>query len=145
MEPIEALKAIKKHQEFITKDNPELFKRSTTWHIADKALREYDGGWISAKDKKPATLKPVLVVLRRGSGKVCVLKAEYVAPNSILEEDYINEEWWGEGLSDYDEDKDCYWVKENWFECNWYGEYSCVIADKVISWKLLPQPPQEAE
>lgn len=86
--------------------------------------------FFQAEDRKPG--RPVIAVCDNGR----VVIAEYIRKNTVLEEDFIDEDFRDIefGLSEYNEEKDCYYVKENWFEFNQNHELNYVIEEKVLFW-----------
>ena len=96
-----------------------------------------DTAWVSVKEGLPEPLRQVLTIVKYEHGTTIVM-AEYVPPKTVLAEDFVNEEC-GEGLDEYDEEKDCYWTKEGWFEWQHEAEIHYLICGDVIYWQPLPQ------
>ncbi|MBY0011477.1 DUF551 domain-containing protein [Paenibacillus typhae] len=93
-------------------------------------------GWISVDEKLPETQARVLVSFLNESGKRWTTCAEYIAPKTVLEEDYMDEQYTDGG--EYDEDKDCYWTTSGWYESNYEPETNWRLNCKVTHWMPLP-------
>lgn len=104
--------------------------------------------WISVKDRLPPTQKKVIAFYRNSHGRVRRVMAEYVAPRTVLAEDYYDPDCELDGLTDYDEEQDQEWVKESWHEMidNW-GDFNGVhiCEGEVTHWMPLPDPPEKHE
>lgn len=123
--------------EHIFSDNPKSIQELLVayhHHRLDKA-------WVSVKDRLPKALQPVLAIVKDQYGESRVL-VEYVPPKTVLAEDFVNEES-GDGLDEYDEEKDCYWTKEGWFEWQREAEIHFLICGDVTHWQHLPNPSKE--
>lgn len=95
--------------------------------------------WISVDDQLPESGKRVLVRFEISSSKwkkQWVTCAEYIAPKSVLEADYMDEEY--AGSSEYDEEKDCYWTMSGWYEHNYEPETNWRLSEKVTHWMPVP-------
>lgn len=93
--------------------------------------------WISVDEQMPETGKRVLVCFTNFYNRTWVTCADYIAPRSILESDYMDENY--SGSVDYDEEKDCYWTNTGFYEHNYESEINYQISDKVTHWMPLPQ------
>jgi len=98
--------------------------------------------WISVKDQLPENEKKVIVYFKNELGKGRRTTAEYIMAKTVLAEDYLDEEW-SDSFPEYDEENDCYWTPEGWYEqqeiteVNWY-----LGKDIVTHWMPLPTPPE---
>lgn len=95
--------------------------------------------WISVNEKLPETQQRVVVrFLTDFREKVIprVTVAEYIAPRTVLEEEYMAEEFSGEG--DYDDEKDCYWTVSGWYESSYEADVNWRLSKEVTHWMPLP-------
>ena len=111
---------------------------TTAVHELDKL--QSDSTWHKYPDEKPEHYARVFVSCKGKSGKEYTTVARYIAPKSTKEEDYMSDDYEEDGSAcEYDEENDCYWVKENFFEEMETAEYSYTIAEEVLSWRPLPR------
>lgn len=99
--------------------------------------------WHKYPDEKPKKLKRKLISCKypnRYSGKPIQLIAQYVPPKTVLADDFLSDELDCENVQEYDEEKDCYWVVEGWWECSEEAEYNYQISGDVIEWRDIPLP-----
>ena len=94
--------------------------------------------WISPQQVLPITGKRVVVIVKLNGKTLWTTIAEYIHPKTILSEDFFDEAC--EGDDEYDEEKDCYWVKEGWYESNLYSENNWCITDEVMWWAEIEKP-----
>ena len=94
--------------------------------------------WINADEIKPPKVKSVLVVFKNIYGHTHITIAQYVPPKSVLAEDFLNEE---ADYDEYDEEKDCYWCKEGWFEYQYSADINYLMDDEILFWAYLPENP----
>ena len=103
--------------------------------------------WISVEDRLPGSQVPVLVCAKdKTFGYRRVLKAAHVGHHEYSTEDYGWQEY--EGDTEYDEEKDCFWIPECWYETNAVEENGNWIIDSdyiVTHWMPLPETPQKKE
>lgn len=103
--------------------------------------------WISIKDELPETNTRVIVSFlipsQKEEGQRWTTCAVYIAPRSVLEENFMDEDYSGTG--DYDEEKDCYWTECGWYELNYVPETNWRIGEKVTHWMPLPKAPESNE
>ena len=95
--------------------------------------------WININTDKPKNLQEVIVCFNDNGRRVITI-ATYVAPNSVLEEDFLSED--AEGCSDYDAEKDCYWVTEGFFEYMTTSDQSWLISGEITHWMAKPKLPE---
>jgi len=93
--------------------------------------------WINVDERLPEVQKRVLVCFTNHNGKTWTTCAEYIAPKSVLEADYMDENYSDGG--EYDEEKDCYWTNDGWYEFNYEPEINWKLSDKVTHWMPLPK------
>lgn len=103
--------------------------------------------WISVKERLPESQNPVLVVaVSKGVGLPYVFKAAHINHHEITEDEYG---WtYGEYDSEYDEENDCFWIPECWYECNAVeGNVNWVMDEDytITHWMPLPEPPKEVD
>lgn len=99
--------------------------------------------WIDVKDQLPPNNTPVLVTVETPSGYHLTIIAAHVAGHTITNEEYGFQDW--ECDMEYDEENDCYWISECWYEENFVEDNANWIidpeADGVIThWMKLPEP-----
>lgn len=97
-------------------------------------------GWIDVKETVPDSEKDVLVLIKNSYGKHNITIAQHINNKEKSTEDYGWQEF--EGDTEYDEDKDCFWVPECWYESNFVEDNANWIIDsyhgEVIAWQNLP-------
>lgn len=98
--------------------------------------------WISVDERLPETKQRVLVCFTNSYDRSWVTCADYIAPRTVLEEDYMDEQFSGGG--EYDKEKDCYWTEAGWYEHNYEPETNWKLTDKVTHWMPLPASPTNA-
>ena len=100
--------------------------------------------WIPVTERLPDSQTPVLVVaVSKGMGLPYVLRAAHINHYDISTDEY----GWtdGEYETEYDEENDCFWIAECWYECNAVGDNENWVLDNdytVTHWMPLPQPPK---
>lgn len=99
-------------------------------------------GWIDVKERLPKSEIPVLAYFKNELGKGRRIRAFYVPPKTV-ESSPDSSEY--EDNDEYDEAKDCYWVKSGWYESNEHDEVAWRVDVDVTHWRHLPDPPGEKE
>lgn len=104
--------------------------------------------WISVEDRLPKDRKSVNVVVerKREDGKIFqfVMTASHIGHHEIEAEEWPDYD----GDTEYDEENDCFWIPENWYEDNFMEDnMNYLICDeyRVTHWMPLPEPPEEKE
>jgi Protein of unknown function (DUF551) len=96
--------------------------------------------WIPVSERLPASGVTVLACYDNRSGRLRRIRASWVAAKSC--ESSPESE-----IGEYDEETDCYYDPEGWYEKidNW-GDFTAVAVceGEVTHWMPLPAPPQEA-
>lgn len=87
--------------------------------------------WISVKERLPEGDKLVIVKLENLKIPIRAFHAEPKGSEGSCEDE----------ISIYDEEADCYWLPEGWYECNQYEEVNWLVHDNVTHWQPLPAPP----
>lgn len=64
-----------------------------------------------------------------------VIVVEYIVFRIVFEEEYMVEEFLGEG--DYDDEKDCYWMVFGWYESSYEVDVNWRLSKEVIYWMFL--------
>lgn len=96
-------------------------------------------GWVSIEEAYPKPQQRVYVVCeipKFGGGVVCFqTMAEYIPYMTVKEEDYMADEYRGDG--DYNEEEDEYYTPEGFYEWQSEPEIHWKISAKVIYWMPL--------
>ena len=100
--------------------------------------------WISVKDRLPESEKIVLVSAKSKTfGYRHTLMVAHIGHHEFTTEEYGWQEY--EGETEYDEENDCFWIPECWYEVNSVEDNGNWIIDSdydVTHWMPLPQPPK---
>jgi hypothetical protein len=100
--------------------------------------------WISVEERLPETQRRVLVFFKNEYDRSRITCANYIAPKTVLAEDFLDSEY-SDGFEEYDEEKDCYWTPEGFYESNYETDVNYFLGYKVTHWMPLPQHPQSNE
>jgi hypothetical protein len=95
--------------------------------------------WFSVADKMPVESKKMFIICQAKGSKGIYFyhtMAVFIPPYTILEEDFMADEYWGEG--DYDEEKDVYYTPSGWYEEQTEAEINWKLSNEVIFWAELP-------
>lgn len=99
--------------------------------------------WISVNERMPEAKQRVLAFYTNEYEKSRIETACYIPPRTVLVEDFLSED--AEGCEEYDEEKDCYWVVEGWWESSLESDENWMITNKVTHWMPLPKAPDSTE
>ncbi|MFQ6309875.1 hypothetical protein [Lysobacter capsici] len=102
---------------------------------APKTAADASSQWRPISDP-PESNKPLLVSIQRAGGSRSVIRAVYAAPRTVQ----VDEISCGEDFGEYDEENDCYWCPEGWYEWNENEEIHWAVNDDVTDWQPLPTP-----
>ncbi len=100
--------------------------------------------WISVKDRLPEGQKPVIATYINNYKKTRTIIGFHVPAKTIVASDFLDED--AEGMDEYDEKLDEYFVKEGWFEQidNWGDFASVAVCNGTIThWQTLSKPPKD--
>lgn len=126
------------HRTFSCEDAADVRKEIETAPTVEAVPR-----WIPVTQRFPESQHPVLVVaVSKGMRFPYIFKAAHINHHEITEDEY----GWtdGEYDSEYDEENDCFWLPECWYECNAVeGNANLVMDDDytITHWMPLPKPP----
>lgn len=67
--------------------------------------------------------------------------AEYIPARTVLFEDYMDDDYCGDDFGDYDEENDCYWTREGWYEWQSETDVNYFLTAKVTHWMPLFERP----
>ena len=96
--------------------------------------------WEKPEEEMPQDQHRVVCIVKNEFGNTRIVIAEHISARTTLEEDYLSNDWDNEGLTEYDEENDCYWVMPNWFESNLYDEINYKINDPILAWVKVEIP-----
>jgi hypothetical protein len=94
--------------------------------------------WKKPEEEMPKDRQRVAVIIKNECGKIRIAIAEHISAHSVKSEDFLGDE--GDGLDEYDEKEDCYYVLENWFESNLCEEINWVLSYQVLAWAKIEIP-----
>ena len=94
--------------------------------------------WNDLETIKPNNRQIVLIVCLNSYGKHYITLAEYVSHKSTKSEDFLSEDCEPGDVDWYDEENDCYWVNEGFFEYQYSADMNWRVSDKVLFW--MPKP-----
>ena len=103
--------------------------------------------WVSVKVALPECKKSVFIsCVSPHTGNQFTQKAVYISPKAVLADDFLSDECdCSDGIMEYDDENDCYWVAEGWFEDSLEAEINYHITWEVTHWQPLPAPPTGGE
>ena len=100
--------------------------------------------WIECMESLPTNYSRILVIIKYHNGNRRITVADYIAPETVLAEDYLSDDCDMEfSESCYDKEKDTYWAPEGFYESNIYHEMNIFINDTVTHWMPLPKLPEK--
>jgi hypothetical protein len=76
-------------------------------------------------------------------GAELITIADFIPYKTVQSPDFLSEECDPGDCDWYDEENDCYWVNECWFESSYEADTNWVLTDEVIGWipvSALPEP-----
>ncbi len=100
--------------------------------------------WTKISDIVPISGRKVLVCFTDKHNKHYRTIATYIAPKTVLAEDFLNEDY-DNGFSEYDEEKDCYWSPGGFYEYQYESDVNFYISGTVTHWMPLPDKPEDEE
>lgn len=89
--------------------------------------------WISINERLPASHKPVLIAFVASNGVRHVTMGWYAAPKTVNSENFE-----GEVDDEYDDEKDAYFLREQWVDESFYSEYHHPL-ENVTLWMPMPE------
>ena len=101
--------------------------------------------WISVNDRLPKTQERVLIAIKSAyTGRYSITCGAHCNDHEISTDEYGWQDF--DGDTEYDEDKDCFWVKSSWWETNYVEDnqnWEIDSADGVVThWMPLPESPK---
>ena len=122
----------------------DLLKQAEKWRHKcielKERVHELENPWTKVRDGLPDTGKRVSVLFENKQGYYRRALAEYVAKRTILQEDFISDEY--EDFVDRDEENDIDYAPEGWYEYNFESEISMHMTMKVTHWMKQPKLPE---
>ena len=101
--------------------------------------------WHRVEEGLPDDEVPVLAMLHNTYGRNVVLKLCHIGHHKRTTEEYGWQEY--EGETEYDEENDCFWIPEGWWESNYHEDNLNWEIDEtdgtITHWMPLPEPPKE--
>ena len=97
--------------------------------------------WNDIETIKPKNRTIVLIACLNDYGKNYITLAEYVSHKSTKSEDFLSEDCESGDGDWYDEEEDCYWVNEGFFEFQYASDINYRVSDKVLFWMDKPMLP----
>ena len=98
--------------------------------------------WINVKDRLPEPQEKVIVFFENRYGKKWRTLAEYIPSMYVVEEDYLDPEY-SDGFAEYDEENDCFWTPEGWYENQYEPDVNFCLSETITHWMPLPPPPKK--
>ena len=102
--------------------------------------------WIPVAELLPDSERIVLVTaLSKTFRHKHILMVAHIGHHEFTTEEYGWQEYDGE--TEYDEENDCFWIPECWYEVNSVEDNGNWIIDSdydVTHWMPLPEPPKES-
>ena len=95
--------------------------------------------WIKTDAEKPKALEKVLAYGLNALGKGRIVMAQYIPPKTVLSEDFLSDEF-GCECDEYDEENDCYWVTEGWWESSEEADTNWQISLKITHFARVHPP-----
>ena len=85
-----------------------------------------------------------MVFFKNKYSKKHITIAQYISYHIVLAEDFLNDEY-DESFMDYDEENDCYWTPEGFYEYQYEPEINYFLTEEVLYWMPLPEYPEEEQ
>ena len=100
--------------------------------------------WVDVKERLPQSQVTVLIAIKNAyNGSYSITTGAHINDHEVTTEEYGWQDY--EGDTEYDEDNDCFWVKEGWWESNYVEDNANWEIDSVdgivTHWMPLPDSP----
>jgi len=98
--------------------------------------------WIDISKRQPQARQCVLACFTNKHGHTWRVIADYIPHRTILAEDYLCEDAFDCEWLDYDQENECEWTPEGFYEFTYEGEINHFLSNPVTHWMPLPPKPR---
>lgn len=97
--------------------------------------------WIDFNIEKPSNRQRILVLFTNAYGINRISIAEYIEPQKVLAENFLDSEHGGD-FEEYDEKQDCFWTPTGFYESQFATDINFFLDEKIDFWMPLPKLPK---